>query len=507
MSEQVRRTSIQAGGAPDATSGNGVSAAGARAVLAGDPAFDGCSVSAELGTAGDGGYRNPDGNPVDAPAGTTFVELELSPEPGSLVRVEVALPPPDRWCGRLVGIGNGGGGGWLPSKELGAHLRRGRATTTTDLGTKRDPARAGVGNRAVWKDFGHRATHLAMAAGRALASAFYGRPPRFVYFLGGSTGGRQGLMLAQRHPEDADAVLSAVPANAMTALVAYFLWNWRALHRADGSRLFADAQEKNWHAAALEAFAPGERLERARGRFVSDPRWTPALLDDALRRAAARDPSLSPEHIDALRRLAEGPRHAVTGRRIHGGMPPGGPFAPADGNLWYFDWVFGPDFDPLRFDFGADWDRFAAALAPDLDAESADLDAFRARGGKLFVYSGTADSCVPWHATAAWYGRVAARYGLDATRDFCRYWLLPGREHFGGPGVQTVRDEFDLLVRWREKGIAPAPVGHGMSPPAFDLPLEPFDPAPSAGPPAGSPAPGAPAERGSRRPGLSCDFG
>ena len=215
------------------------------------PELAGAVASMREETAGDAGYRNPDGNPVDAPAGTLFAELELSPAPGSLVRVEVALPPPERWDGRLVGIGNGGGGGWLPSKELGAHLRRGRATTTTDLGTKRDPARAGVGNREVWKDFGHRATHLAMVAGRALAAARYGREPRFAYFLGGSTGGRQGLMLAQRHPADADAVLSAVPANAMTALAAYFLWNWQALHRADGSRLFTDAQEKSWHAAAL----------------------------------------------------------------------------------------------------------------------------------------------------------------------------------------------------------------------------------------------------------------
>ena len=441
-----------------------------------EPELATCRARMAIGVAGDAGYANPDGNPVEAPAGTVFAELELEPAPGSCVRVEVALPPAERWDGRLVGIGNGGGGGWLPSKELGAHLRCGRATTTTDLGTKRDPARAGAGNPEVWKDFGHRATHLAMAAGRALAAAAYGRAPRFAYFLGGSTGGQQGMMLAQRHPEDCDAILAAVPAHARTALHAYFLWNWRALHRPDGSLLFSQAQERAWHEAALAAFAPDERLERARGRFASDPRWTPARLEAALRGAAQRDPSLGPGHLDALRRLVGGPRHAVTGRRIHGGIPPGGPFAPATGNLWIFDWVFGPGFDPARFDFGADFDRYAAALAPDLDAESADLDAFRARGGKLLVYSGTSDSCVPWHATADWYGRVAGRYGLEAARGFCRYYLLPGREHMGGPGVQTIRDEFGLLSRWREKGTAPEPVGHGMVPPAFDLPLAPFEP-------------------------------
>ena len=76
-------------------------------VLLREPELAGAFASASAATAGDAGYRNPDGNPVDAPAGTLFAELELSPAPGSLVRVEVALPPPERWCGRLVGISNG----------------------------------------------------------------------------------------------------------------------------------------------------------------------------------------------------------------------------------------------------------------------------------------------------------------------------------------------------------------------------------------------------------------
>ena len=79
-------------------------------VLLRDPAFAGCGVSMDVRTAGDAGYVNPDGNPVEAPAGTLFADLTLSPAPGSEIRVEVALPPPERWDGRIVGVGNGGGG-------------------------------------------------------------------------------------------------------------------------------------------------------------------------------------------------------------------------------------------------------------------------------------------------------------------------------------------------------------------------------------------------------------
>ncbi len=436
-----------------------------------------CIVSMARHVADDSGYVNPDGNHVDAPRGTIFIELELSPAEGSLIRVEVALPPSERWNGRLVGIGNGGGGGWLPS-DLGFYLGRGCATTTTDLGTKRNPPQAGFNNPEVWKDFGHRATHLAVVAGRAVASEAYGRPPKFVYFIGGSTGGQQAMSLAQRHPLDSDAIIAAVPAHDRVALHAYFLWNYQATHHLDGSPLFTDEQERGWRKTVLDLFSARETLPRARGRFVSDPRWSDELVEEALRRAAANDASLIPEHIVALRRLCQGPVHAVTGRKIHGGIPPATAFAPACRNLWLFEWVFGVGCDPMGINLGADYDRCVAALSPDLDANGVDLDAFKANGGKLLVYSGTADSCVPWHATAEWYARLVARYGgnLDAVRDFCLYYLLPGREHGGGQGVQFIRDEFKVLTDWREKGIAPAPIGHGMVPPAFDLPLEPFTP-------------------------------
>ena len=422
-----------------------------------------------------GRYENADHRVVENVAPMTVVYLELTPAERSRIRVEVALPEPESWNGRLVGCGNGGAAGGLPSGPICDFAKRGYAAVTTDMGTAPVPSLAGIGNPEVWKDFGHRATHLMTVVAKELVLMHYGRAPEFSYFTGGSTGGQQALSLAQRHPEDYDGILAAVPAHCRTPLHAYFLWNYQQAHRRDGSRLFTKEQEASYKAAALEYLSSRETFPHGRNRFIEDPRWSAEDREEVLRIAAMRDPSLTPEHLAALRRMQEGPVHARTGKRIFEGIPPATDFDPAMGNLYLFHWVFGKDANLLDLDFDKDIDRYFECLSPDLDAEDENLDAFRARGGKLLMYSGTADSCVPYTATLAYYERVAARIGsLEETQDFFLYYLLPGREHGGGKGVQFIQDDFGLLVRWREKGIRPEAVGRAQVPPAFTVPLYPY---------------------------------
>ena len=101
-------------------------------------------------------------------------------------------------------------------------------------------------------------------------------------------------------------------------------------------------------------------------------------------------------------------------------------------NLYLFNWAFGPGADYAGIDFGRDYDRYRAALAPDLDAEDDNLDAFAEAGGKMLAYAGTQDACVPCGATLDYFARLAARRGgREAARRFFRLYILPGREHFG----------------------------------------------------------------------------
>jgi feruloyl esterase len=68
---------------------------------------------------------------------------------------------------------------------------------------------------------------------RLVATAFYDRAPAKIYYYGGSQGGREALMMAQRFPMDYDGIVSVVP-TANYAGEALALSKLAALQRAGG---------------------------------------------------------------------------------------------------------------------------------------------------------------------------------------------------------------------------------------------------------------------------------
>jgi feruloyl esterase len=256
------------------------------------------------------------------PFGTrTIVKLVLNPAKGSNINVEVCevwLPDAEKWNARFLGLGNGGSAGTINPGSLSGPSSAGYAVATTDMGTAPN-SDSGIGNPEVWKDFGFRATHLMTLAGKRVVRAYYGKEPELSYFSGGSTGGQQALQEAQRSPEDYDGIVAAIPAQCRTPLHAYFLWNDQILKQ----RPFTKEQETNIIAAGNETMAARETPPVA-GKFVSDSRCNARDIEAVIALALQKDPTLTPEHAEALRKLFDGPRHAVTGERIFNGIRPGG---------------------------------------------------------------------------------------------------------------------------------------------------------------------------------------
>jgi feruloyl esterase len=380
----------------------------------------------------------------------TVVKIVLTPGKDSNINVEIWLPEAGKWNNRFIGLGNGGAAGRINSGSLAGHMARGYAVATTDMGTAPN-SDSGIGKPDVWKDFGYRATHLMTVSAKQVIQAYYGRAPEYSYFSGGSTGGQQALQEAQRYPEDYDGIVANVPAHCRTPLHAYFLWNEQIFHQCP----FTPSQEENVIAAGNEYMAARE-IPQTAGKMVSDPRCTDKDIEAVIALARKKDSTLTDKHAEALRKLFSGPKHSITGERIFDGIPFGSSFKIAHGHLYLFQWVFGKDKDLMSLDFGKDIDSYTAALGPYLNAENANLSPFEKRGGKLIMISGSADSCVPYHASLDYYERVIEHFGSqEKAVAFCKFYVVPGMSHGPGPGINSLPDMLGLVMNWREKGETP----------------------------------------------------
>lgn len=397
------------------------------------------------------------------------VQLWSMPEEGSRIHICVWLPL-GHWNEELYAIGNGGYAGSYPTDPQSAPLKMGFAIATTDLGTSAGPD-CGVDFPGVVKDFGYRANHEMTVAAREVIHAFYGKYPKHSYFMGGSTGGQQGLALAQRYPEDYDGIVICAPAWDRVNLHIAFVWDWVHLNR-NGVKPFTKEDAGRISAAFLDGGAlEGER--QAGENFLRRPdriRNTKSVLQRC---------GLSADQVEALEAVYAGPTDPVTGERIYeGSVVPGsesqdlGLTARCDGEtfshefFYLFRWIFGTDFDFMRFDFHRDTIRLREALSGELDASEPDLSAFRERGGKLLMVHGTADPIIPMGSSIRYWNKVQETMG--DTSDFFRLFLMPGMAHvLGGPGAGdfvygmpgTPKDarHYGLCAvqEWVEKGSAP----------------------------------------------------
>jgi hypothetical protein len=143
------------------------------------------------------------------------------------VGFEVSLPT--QWNGRFYMFGNGGyAGEALDSAARRATaaraMRLGYAAAETDTGhsAATEPLGAFAADRQKLLDYAFRSLHVTADAAKLLVRTYYGGAPTQSYFEGCSTGGRQGLMLAQRFPADFDGIVVGAPVlNFSGTMVAY----------------------------------------------------------------------------------------------------------------------------------------------------------------------------------------------------------------------------------------------------------------------------------------------
>jgi hypothetical protein len=167
---------------------------------------------------------------ASAPANCRVSGL-LSPE----IAFEVSLPA--KWNGRFYMIGNGGlagesltDPGRVSQRNQALQLGFAFAQTNTGHEAAKEPGGTFVMNnpqKAI--DYAWRAVHLTAVTAKAITKEYYGKAVSRAYWNSCSNGGRQGLLEAQRFPEDFDGIVANAPWLNQTGFTVGEIWNEQAL--------------------------------------------------------------------------------------------------------------------------------------------------------------------------------------------------------------------------------------------------------------------------------------
>ncbi|KAI9063782.1 feruloyl esterase-like protein [Trametes sanguinea] len=426
-------------------------------------------------------------NASDLPA---FCRVELvvvtNATAGSFANTEVWLP--DDWNGRIVTIGNGGFGGGVTVSDLGGiAVPQGFAGVSTNTGhnsTAVDGSWAGPHNDNAIVDWGWRAVHLSVLAGKAITEQYYRQAIHRSYYIGCSTG--EGLKEIQMFPDSFDGIVIGSPANWMTHLQPWSIhMNLNVLPPTSPHFMTQDM----WvNVIGPEVMRQCDTLDGLKDGIINDPRacsFRPETL--TCRPGQNASTCLTADQISALHRIYAD-YYEADQTYVFGGYYPGGedafpeglvgspPFAlPAD----WFRFFLLNDTQWTMEDYNATDIVLGDEINPgQSNAIDPDLTAFAAppHSGKVLHYVGWADQLISPGNSLHYYETVHEFTLGNSTLDvdgFYRLFLVPGMNHcaggnaanaFGGvsqPRPLSLDPQHNVLaamVRWVEDGVAPSTI-------------------------------------------------
>lgn len=400
-----------------------------------------------------------------------------------------AVGLPDAWNGDFMMQGGGGGNG-VVAYPLGPSytgdqpaLTRGFAVASTDTG---HTAKTGsfdfsfMRDQQAYLDFAFEANAEVAAVAKQIIQRYYEKPASYSYFVGCSTGGREGMILSQRYPTAFNGIVVGDPA-MRTGLsnLAISQWIPVAYNRASPKDASGRPEIEKFLTDSDRRLFMDALMKKCDGRdgvvdgMIFDPMgcdFDPAVLAC---KAGQSEGCIAPEKVAAIRKAFAGPKNAY-GTQVYPGFlyDTGITMAGPVPGLLHLGarGLFGPYPTATTLDV----DKAALhASDPLVEPASTNLSTFAGDGGKLIFFHGDSD---PWFSpldTFDYYQSLAAANGgAEKVATWSRFFFVPGMTHCGGgPSL----DHFDMLtavVNWVEKGVAPeAVIATGKAFPGRSRPL------------------------------------
>jgi len=403
------------------------------------------------------------------------------------VRIRVGLPPNSRdgGSGGVAGDWNGknrdlGGGGYVGNVgNVTSSTNRGYVGTSTDTGHNSAVTPGGsfalnpdgTLNWGLIRDFARDGIRQQYLWGVRLAKAYYGMDPLRKYWMGCSTGGRQGHYQAQNFPDAYDGILAGAPAFNWDRFIPAELWPQIVMNQELGAPI-SGAKLTSVSNAAIAAC---DAIDGVTDSIVEDPRRCRYDARSFVCTGGPDDPAncLTGAEAEVVNKIWDGPvttsaghgdRHHDSGRAWYGlehGAPlnalaGGTPFSIAVDHYRYwikqdpgFDWKTVTE-QSFFGDFVESIEKFNQVIGTD-DS----LERFRRAGGKMIVYHGLFDQLIMPRGTYNYYNGVKG--STHQKQAFYRFFPYPNAFHCGGgTGPQIDAEElFSALVEWVENGVEP----------------------------------------------------
>jgi feruloyl esterase len=414
-----------------------------------------------------------------------FCEVALAQADGHGNTINITVWLPSDWNGRFEGVGGGGYSCGVSYPALGTAIQAGYASASTDCGNHQADGSfaltsSGQLNWPLITDFASVGIHDMSVTGKAVTAAYYASQPRYSYFNGCSTGGREGLMEAQRYPADYNGIVSGAPAINWTRFIPAEIWP--ELVMKESSDYLPTCKEDAFTAAVVKACDPRDGVTDG---IISDPadcHWNPATLVGTVTPCG----TITATDAAVVAKIWQGPV-STRGTKLWYGLEPGASFdglaatttvngvtGPAPFSIsatWLGTWLQqNPSWNWQTLTY-AQFDRlfqqsvreFSGVIATD----NPNLSQFKRDGGKILIWHGLADQLIFPQGTINYYQRVQqAMGGPQRTDSFARLFLAPGAQHCASAAGPAPANPLAAVASWVEHGQAPTSILATVTDPA-----------------------------------------
>lgn len=337
----------------------------------------------------------------------------------------------------------------------------------------------------VLEDFVYRALHTSVIVGKKLTVRFYQKGFHKSYYLGCSTGGRQGFKSVEKYPNDFDGVVVGAPAINYLNLLGWSMRFYTITGPPSADTFLTPLQ---WKLIHKEILRQCDGLDGAEDGLIEDPDLCHPILETLIcpphnsYNSSNSTNCLSSTHVRTAQRVLT-PLYSTNGTLLFPRMQPGSELLASGPGGFY---------SGTPFTYGVDWYRYVALNDPlwspsnwtlriaeqvteqnpfNAQTLEPDLSAFRAHGGRILHYHGLEDQLISSENSKHFYSMVSHNMQLPPSSldEFYRFFTISGMGHCGNGagayGIGQALATYDgsdpednvlmAMVKWVEEGKPP----------------------------------------------------